>query len=44
MGIEVALDAIRAFLGSPFDGGRHLERVLKLDAMLAKQGAAGAKP
>ena len=43
MGIEVALDAIRAFLASPFEGGRHVGRVQKLDPVLAKQGAAGAK-
>ena len=42
-GIEVALDAIRAFLATPFEGGRHVGRVQKLDPMLAKQGAAGAK-
>jgi ribose 5-phosphate isomerase B len=42
-GIEVALDAIRAFLASPFEGGRHVGRVQKLDPPLAKQGAAGAK-
>ena len=42
-GIEVALDAIRAFLASPFEGGRHVGRVQKLDPALAKQGAAGAK-
>jgi ribose 5-phosphate isomerase B len=43
MGIEVALDAIRAFLTSPFEAGRHVGRVQKLDPALAKQGAAGAK-
>jgi ribose 5-phosphate isomerase RpiB len=37
------LDAIRAFLASPFEGGRHVGRVQKLDPVLAKQGAAGAK-
>ena len=42
-GIEVALDAIRVFLTAPFEGGRHIGRVQKLDPMLAKQGAAGAK-
>ena len=42
-GIEVALDAIRAFLATPFEGGRHVGRVQKLDPALAKQGATGAK-
>jgi ribose 5-phosphate isomerase B len=42
-GIEVALDAIRVFLTAPFEGGRHVGRVQKLDPALAKQGAAGAK-
>ena len=42
-GIEVALDAIRVFLTAPFEGGRHIGRVQKLDPTLAKQGAAGAK-
>ena len=44
VGIEVALDAIRAFLATPFEGGRHERRLQKLDLALAKQGAAGAKP
>jgi ribose 5-phosphate isomerase B len=44
VGIEVALDAIRAFLATPFEGGRHERRLQKLDPALAKQGAAGAKP
>jgi len=44
VGIEVALDAIRAFLATPFEGGRHELRLQKLDPALAKQGAAGAKP
>ena len=43
VGIEVALDAIRAFLATPFEGGRHEKRLQKLDPALAKQGAAGAK-
>jgi len=43
-GIEVALDAIRAFLATPFEGGRHERRLQKLDPALAKAGAAGAKP
>ena len=44
VGIEVALDAIRAFLATQFEGGRHERRLQKLDPALAKQGAAGAKP
>ena len=44
VGIEVALDAIRAFLATPFEGGRHERRLQKLDPARAKQGAAGAKP
>ncbi len=43
VGIEVALDAIRAFLATPFEGGRHERRLQKLDPALAKQGTAGAK-
>ena len=30
IGPEVALDALRAFLETPFDGGRHARRVRKL--------------
>ena len=43
-GIEVALDAIRAFMATPYEGGRHERRVQKLNPVLAKPGAAGAKP
>lgn len=44
VGIEVALDAIRAFLATQFEGGRHERRLQKLDPALAKRGATGAKP
>lgn len=37
VGVETALDALRVFLATPFEGGRHQRRVDKLDA-------AGAKP
>lgn len=30
IGAEVALDALRIFLATPFEGGRHARRVLKL--------------
>jgi len=30
IGTDVALDALRAFLATPFEGGRHVRRVLKL--------------
>ncbi|MCS6891504.1 MAG: ribose 5-phosphate isomerase B [Rhodovarius sp.] len=32
MGAEVALDALAAFLATPFEGGRHARRIAKLDA------------
>ncbi len=31
-GVEVALDALHAFLTTPYDGGRHDRRIAKLDA------------
>ncbi|MEO3475444.1 ribose 5-phosphate isomerase B [Roseomonas sp. CAU 1739] len=37
VGVEVALDALRAFLGTPYEGGRH-------DRRLAKLAPPGAKP
>ncbi|MBI3708891.1 MAG: RpiB/LacA/LacB family sugar-phosphate isomerase, partial [Proteobacteria bacterium] len=30
LGIEVARDCLRAFLDTPFEGGRHVRRVAKL--------------
>lgn len=30
-GVEVALDALAAFLATPFEGGRHERRIAKLD-------------
>jgi ribose 5-phosphate isomerase B len=30
IGVEVALDALQTFLGTPYEGGRHDRRVLKL--------------
>ena len=32
-GPQVALDAVDAFLGTGFDGGRHAARVAKIDAL-----------
>lgn len=34
-GVEVAKDAVDAWLGAEFEGGRHAGRVEKLDALLA---------
>lgn len=34
-GPQVALDALDAFLNASFEGGRHAERIAKLDALLA---------
>ena len=31
-GVETALDALRAFLAQPFEGGRHERRVAKIEA------------
>ncbi len=39
IGVETALDALRVFLATPFEGGRHQRRVDKLDAAGAKPGA-----
>ena len=33
IGPQVALDALDAFLATPFDGGRHAGRVAKLDTI-----------
>jgi ribose 5-phosphate isomerase B len=38
IGLETALDAIRTFLATPFEGGRHQRRVDKLDRPGAKPG------
>lgn len=32
VGVETALDALRAFLGTAFEGGRHERRVAKIEA------------
>lgn len=37
IGVETALDALRTFLATPYEGGRHDRRLAKLDP-------AGAKP
>jgi len=34
-GVEVALDALAAFLAAPYEGGRHERRVQKIEAGLA---------
>ena len=39
IGAETALDALRAFLATPFEGGRHQRRVDKLSPPVAKPGA-----
>jgi ribose 5-phosphate isomerase B len=39
IGLETALDAIRTFLATPFEGGRHQRRVDKLDPPVAKPPA-----
>jgi ribose 5-phosphate isomerase B len=31
IGVETAVDALRAFLGTPFEGGRHMRRVAKIE-------------
>lgn len=33
-GEQVALDAVDAYLGASFEGGRHADRVAKIDALL----------
>ncbi len=33
-GVEVALDALAAFLATPFEGGRHARRVAKIETAL----------
>ena len=35
LGVEVALDALAAFLATPFEGGRHERRVEKIETALA---------
>ncbi|WP_198372709.1 ribose 5-phosphate isomerase B [Roseomonas rosulenta] len=39
IGVETALDALRTFLATPFEGGRHQRRVDKLDPPGAKTTA-----
>jgi len=34
LGEQVALDALDAFMGATFEGGRHAGRVAKIDALL----------
>ena len=34
IGVEVALDALAAFLATPFEGGRHERRLGKIESML----------
>lgn len=38
VGAQTALDAVRAFLETDFDGGRHQARVAKLDALDGEDG------
>ena len=40
VGEGVALDALETFLATPFEGGRHADRVAKLDALQKAEGAA----
>ena len=40
VGEGVALDALETFLTTPFEGGRHADRVAKLDALQKAEGAA----
>ena len=37
VGVEVAKDAISAFLNTPFEGGRHAGRVKKIDSVVTAQ-------
>ena len=37
VGVEVAKDAISAFLSTPFEGGRHAGRVNKIDSVVSAQ-------
>ena len=37
VGVEVAKDAISSFLNTGFEGGRHQERVLKIDSVAVDQ-------
>ncbi|MBR0680551.1 ribose 5-phosphate isomerase B [Roseomonas eburnea] len=39
IGAETALDALRVFLSTPYEGGRHDRRLAKLDPPGAKPGA-----
>jgi ribose 5-phosphate isomerase B len=36
-GEQVALDALDAFLAASFEGGRHADRVAKIDALLPER-------
>lgn len=38
IGVQVALDALDAFLAASFEGGRHADRVAKIDALLPPPG------
>jgi len=37
IGVEVARDALRAFLDTPFGGDRHTRRVAKIDQVQTKE-------
>ncbi len=39
IGVETALDALRTFLSTPYEGGRHDRRLAKLDPGSAKPAA-----
>jgi ribose 5-phosphate isomerase B len=36
IGVETALDALRTFLATPFEGGRHANRVAKIETLAAR--------
>jgi ribose 5-phosphate isomerase B len=36
IGPETAMDALRVFLGTPFEGGRHQRRVSKIDTQVSR--------
>jgi len=36
LGEQVAIDALDAFLGATFEGGRHIDRVAKISALDAE--------
>ncbi len=40
-GTEVAADIVRAWLETPFEGGRHLQRVQKIHAVEAAEAGGG---